>query len=168
MDGMSELARGLVPSMLLIGALLIVRRGAVRGKIRGGDKMRVAERAGVARGASVAVVEIDGRRFLVGASEHGVNLLSELDGQPPVTAAAAAPTDQIRLPDTGVVGDMGLLGDARLVPDDARHLHPGSFAGRKEAAAGSSDSDRPRSGLIHRLQSMTVRTHVEAPLRDYI
>ena len=93
MDPLLELMRGLLPSLLLIGALLWVRRAAAQGRVRAGSRMRVAERMGVQRGASVAVVEIDGRRFLVGATEHGINLLTELAEQPAADVPAADGSD---------------------------------------------------------------------------
>ena len=93
MDPVLELMRGLLPSLLLIGALLWVRRAAAQGRVRSGSRMRVAERMGVQRGASVAVVEIDGRRFLVGATEHGINLLTELAEQPAADASAVDGAD---------------------------------------------------------------------------
>lgn len=68
-----------MPSLaVIIGALLLVRRWARRqaGPTSG---MRIVSRTGITRGAVVAVVEIGARRFLVGAGEQGVSLLTELD-----------------------------------------------------------------------------------------
>lgn len=41
--------------------------------------LRVASRTALTRNGVVAVVETDGRRFLVGATDHGISLLTELD-----------------------------------------------------------------------------------------
>jgi flagellar protein FliO/FliZ len=40
--------------------------------------LRVTSRTGLTRNGVVAVVETDGRRFLIGATDHGINLLTEL------------------------------------------------------------------------------------------
>lgn len=146
MEATLELARGLVPSLLLIGVLLLVRRGVTRGRIGGGgQELRVSSRTGLARGASVAVVEIDDRRFLVGASEHGVGLISELD---PVTTAPDGAAREIVLPGS----------------DSTRT----TVSGPQDGWADTHQDDGPRSGLVHRLQQMTVRTHVEEPLREHL
>lgn len=172
MDAVIELARGLVPSLLLIAVLLVVRRSVTRGRIGGGGtQLRVSGRTGVARGASVAVVEVDRRRFLIGASEHGVGLISELgpaattpDGAQPqeiVLPGEPAPTDTAG--DGGPVGDGGPSGTA-----PTRATVSGPQDGWAEIAPESTQDDGPRSGLVHRLQQMTVRTHVEAPLREHL
>ena len=144
MDTILELSRGLVPSVLLIGALLFVRRGAARGRIRGGDKMRVAERIGVSRGASVAVVEIDGRRFLLGATEHGVSLLSELDEQPE-HATADEPDPAASPPFTAFLQAMG----GRPLPS-----REGAMLRREHGLPGGG-----LIGLVDRLRSLTARSH---------
>lgn len=143
---MTELASGLVPSLLVIAALLIARRMlGTRAVSRSTGRIRVVERSGVSKGAAVAVVEVDQRRFLVGATEHGVSLLSELSARPQQTVAPS---------------------------DTATFAHPtGTFpahpTGLMDEQAGSSAIERPGSGLVHRLQRMTVRTHLEEPLREF-
>lgn len=151
MDAMLELARGLVPSLLLIGVLLLVRRGVSRGRVGGGggQQLRVSGRTGVARGANVAVVEIDQRRFLIGASEHGVGLISEL--------GAAATT-----PDGEASREIVLPAESTST---TAHT---TVSGPQDGWADTSSDDGPRSGLVHRLQQMTVRTHVEEPLREHL
>jgi flagellar biogenesis protein FliO len=134
MESTTELIGGMLPSVLVIGLLLfglrrLNRRPAAGRRTTG---LRVVERTGVTRGGLVAVVETDGRRFLVGATEHGINLLSELPARP--ASADSEAIDLTTQRDTDV---------APPIPDD-----------------------RPWSGLVHRLQQMTVRTHVEAPLRE--
>ncbi len=51
--------------------------------------LRVTARAALGRAASVAVVEVDGRRFLVGAGERALELLAELE--PASESPAARP-----------------------------------------------------------------------------
>lgn len=84
----------LLPTLaLIVGALLAVRWYAQRARGAGGttNSVRILARAGVSRGATVAVVETAGRRFLVGAGDHGVQLLSELD---PAESDAGLPVHQ--------------------------------------------------------------------------
>ena len=83
----------MVPALgLIIGALLLVRRWAARGgSPGGGEGLRVVTRTGLTRGAMVAVVDVDGQRFLVGAGDHGVTLLGARERpspfDPPVVRA---------------------------------------------------------------------------------
>ena len=122
----AELLGRLLPSLaLIVGALLVVRRWAQRGTRGTGEEIRVRARAGLTRGAMVAVIEIGDQRYLVGASEHGVSLLGEL-------GADALPT---------------------YVPEEAATDAP------------PPTPDRPRMGPIDRLRDMTVRTHLERPIR---
>jgi flagellar biogenesis protein FliO len=136
----SELVRLTVSLAVLLGGLLIVRhwsRGGRSGRRVSGSgrvPIRIAGRAGIARGAHVAVVEVDGQRFLVGAGEHGVSLLAEL----PSTADAGAGRDTVDLAE--------LEGDdftADRTPDPL--MDP-------------SVSIQPRMGLVARLQRSTLRT----------
>lgn len=66
--------------LLFVGAPLVIwwlrrsRPGAL-------GALRVSSRTALTRNGVVAVVETDGRRFLVGATDHGINLLTELDRQ---------------------------------------------------------------------------------------
>lgn len=131
----AEILGRLLPSLaVIVGALLLVRRWARRqgGATRG---MRVVARTGVARGAIVAVVAVGSRRFLVGAGEHGVSLLTELDED-----------------------DLG--GD----PADGSPLSSDSpYSAATDTAAARTAG--PRMGLVDRLRAMTVRTHLEGPPR---
>ena len=82
---MSELFLRSIPSLLLLGALAggwwWLRHRPVGS--RPGPQMRVVGRAGLLRNATVAMIEVDGIRFLVGATEQRVELLTEL-GEAPV------------------------------------------------------------------------------------
>jgi flagellar biogenesis protein FliO len=91
-------------------------------------RLSVTDRAAFGRTSWVAVVEVDRRRFLVGAAEHGINLISELERAP-------EPVD-----------------DGEPVP------------GLPYATDGNEDKG-PRSGLIRRLQQMTLRAPAESPWR---
>lgn len=80
--GMTTIAQVLPALTVLVGLLLGVRWFARRG---GGDRpgLRVRARASLSRSAVVAVVEVDGRRFLVGSSDDHLTLLSELESAEP-------------------------------------------------------------------------------------
>lgn len=134
--GILELLGRMLPSLLLIvGGLLLVRRWSQRGRAGGEEAIRVLARTGVARNAAVAVLAYEGRRFLVGAGEQGVRLLAELAPDPRAFGVVAA-APQISEVHTDAVRDVAL----------ARPASP----------------SRPWMGLVHRLQSMTVRTHPDA------
>lgn len=49
-----------------------------RSKIAFTSGMRVTSRTALTRNGVIAVVEMDGRRFLVGATDHRIDLLTEL------------------------------------------------------------------------------------------
>jgi len=69
-------ARAALAALAVGGAALLWRRGA--GAIAP-PCLAVSARAGLGRATSVAVVEVDGRRLLLGVSERSVELLCELD-----------------------------------------------------------------------------------------
>jgi flagellar biogenesis protein FliO len=79
--------------LAIVLAVLVMRRGApARARM-----IKVTSRAALHRGAFVAVVEVDGRRLLVGAGAQQVTLLTELDPEPPtppepVTDVATSPS----------------------------------------------------------------------------
>jgi hypothetical protein len=65
-----------------LAALAVAALAALAGRRGGGQAapaLRVTARAPLGRGGAVAVVEVDGRRFLVGAGERSLELLAELD-----------------------------------------------------------------------------------------
>lgn len=68
-----------IPTLLLfVGAPLVI--WWVRRSRPGlGPALRVGSRTALTRNGVVAVIETDGRRFLIGATDHGINLLTELD-----------------------------------------------------------------------------------------
>lgn len=66
----------IVTVLLAVVAVVVFWRGRSAGPQR---TVKVTARAGLARGSAVAVVEVDGRRFLLGAAGNTVNVLAELD-----------------------------------------------------------------------------------------
>lgn len=63
----------------IVGTLLLVQRFGTRLTGTSSVPLQVLGRTGIARGAMIAVVQVERRRFLVGAGEQGVRLLAELD-----------------------------------------------------------------------------------------
>lgn len=128
----------LLPSLgLIVGGLFLVRwwlqrtRGAATGSVK------VLARTGITKGSVVAVVQVGTKRFLVGAAEQNVTLLSELPVDDPFDPFAPAS------PDSAVT--------------DAAPTRP----------ALSTLRDRPWMGQIHRLRALTVRSHLERPVREH-
>lgn len=79
--------------MLSLGAVvallwLIQRRatGVKRGTLPG-DVLTVVSRRGLGQKSAVVVVETDGKRFLLGVTEHSVNVLHTSDAPDPVPVA---------------------------------------------------------------------------------
>ncbi len=133
-DPIESLGRLLLSLGAIVGVLLAVRHWAQRGR-RGsaGPGVVVLARGALSRSAVVALVEADGRRFLVGAGDQGVRLLTELAPEEPAPVEAVAPA---------------------LVLDATTD------------GGSSSTLERPSDGrLLDRLRTMTVRTHVDRPVR---
>ena len=82
----------LIPALAVVAALPLIAMWWSRSR-RGepGQRIRVTAKAPLGKATWVAVVEVDGRRFLVGTAERGVGLLAELEATPlpePVPATA--------------------------------------------------------------------------------
>lgn len=69
----------MVAAALLGGGLMWLSRHLRSGMSGGTHGVRVTGRAGLTRTSAVAVVQVDGRRFLVGSGDGSVALLTELD-----------------------------------------------------------------------------------------
>jgi len=70
--------RMLVALTLLVAAAWALLRWQRHGR-RGERDLRVIDRASLARGAGLALVRVEGRRLLLGVSNDGVRLLSDLE-----------------------------------------------------------------------------------------
>lgn len=149
---MSTLAQLLPALGLIVGGLLLVRRLAGRGGTARGSGLRVSARAALSRTAAVAVVEVDGQRYLVGGADHHVSLLALLPG----AGSATAPTT---IDAAASVGTTALSTDAGVLSEGSHPL---------PVALHDLECDRstgPRNGLVDRLRAMTVRTAVRGPDR---
>jgi flagellar biogenesis protein FliO len=56
-------------------------------------RLRVSDKAPLGKNVWVAVIEVDDKRFLVGAGESGVGLISELEALPEVAADVETDSD---------------------------------------------------------------------------
>jgi flagellar protein FliO/FliZ len=98
-DDLAVLARVTASLVVVVALAVLVARFARKAGVRGGGTgLRVVERAGLSREASVAVVEVGGRGLVVGVTAQGVTLLTELTAEEvaAATAAAAAPAQDSR------------------------------------------------------------------------
>lgn len=134
-----SIARVVLSLALVVGMLLLVRRWAMRSSGSARNLLRVVARAPLGRNASVAVVELGDRHYLVGVAEENVSLLDRIDDLDLTSPSAGEPAASN---DDGpaVISDSG---------------------GRRSAAAlfGSADTDDtwPRTGLVDRMRRMTLR-----------
>lgn len=74
-----------LPGFAVVIAVPLVLWWYVR-KTRGAgpNRLRITDKAALGKSTWVAVVEVDDQRFLVGAGESGVGLISELEALPEV------------------------------------------------------------------------------------
>jgi flagellar protein FliO/FliZ len=89
-------AGGLAVVLLLLGALsLFARRWLSRGGVRAsGSLVRVLNRVPIGRRAALLLVEIDGRRILIGVTPTQLSALTEWDETPEPDVAV----DEARMP----------------------------------------------------------------------
>jgi len=130
-------ARLIIAALLICGAWFGVRHHSRR---RRGDARRQVEmiaRLGLAKGVSVTVVRIAGRGLVLGVSDKGVSLVAELSGQA---------LDE-------VVAATGRGPDPEPEPEPSYQINTRRST---HAAMG------PRTGLVQRLQRMTLRTNLPA------
>ena len=146
---MDPFARLIIAALLICGAWFGIRHHSRR---RRGDARRQVEmiaRLGLAKGVSVTVVRIAGRGLVLGVSDKGVSLVAELSGQALDEVVAA----------TGRAGIPAPGGPAAPEPEpeaEPESTHQIDTRRSTHAAMG------PRTGLVRRLQRMTLRTNVPA------
>lgn len=141
----------LAVTVVIVITLVMLSRYAGRGGRASGGAVRVAARHGVSRNALVAVVEVDGRRFLVGVGEHNVNLLTELDPAEDVAEELDAPTPRTAAPGWSRLSELTA----------AAWKHRNS---RPTPQRMGRELQRPGIGPLNRLRAMTVRTPQERPI----
>lgn len=180
---MAELTVRVVISLAVVLGLfwLVARTGSRR--IGGRDRglLRVRGRQALSRGSSLAVVEVGARVLVVGVSDSGVRLLTELD---PLELESAVPTaqdtDQVSDYDTVAAGyapaatrpvraAVGVTQSADFVPALYQSAEPTPAtrtaertpeASRSAGQRGSHRASRPAS---RRAARHAARTHRAAP-----
>lgn len=140
-------------TIVMVGGLLLAAR-ANRSRGGAGSGIRITGRHGLSKGAVVAVVQVDGRRFLVGAGDNQISMLTELD-----------PAEEVDSIEVGAdAEDVASLGLART---DSTTTRVAGFlaAARRQSRPlhrmeRSTTTPGPRIGPVDRLRAMTVRSHV--------
>jgi flagellar protein FliO/FliZ len=164
---MAEIVLRLVFSLAVVLGLLMVTARVARGRLRGpaDAPVRVLHRQGLSRGSSVVVVAVGERLLLLGATEHQVQVLTELSPaelavggapMPTLPTVQAVPTMQAVPTVPGVAGaapasassPFGRLlhqAEAYREPAPAR---PGRHVARRPAAPAAGDDAGPLSGSL--------------------
>jgi len=153
---MDPFARLILATLLVGGAWFGVRHHARRRRGDARRQLEVLARLGLAKGVSVAVVRIAGRGLVLGVSDKGVSLVAELSGEALDEVVAAAGGH----PDTS-----GPESEAESGAESGAELHsqlaqqPGH---RSDARSTTHAEMGPGTGLVQRLQKMTLRTNLPA------
>jgi flagellar biogenesis protein FliO len=80
----------ILPGFAVVVAIPVVLWWYMRRSQKGRpNRLRITDKAALGKSTWVAVVEVDDQRFLVGAGESGVGLISELPALPEVVAEPA-------------------------------------------------------------------------------
>lgn len=139
-------------TIVMVGGLLLAAR-ANRSRGGPGSGIRVTGRHGLSKGAVVAVVQVDGRRFLVGAGDNQISMLTELDPAEEVESIEAGA-------DAEGVASLGLRGTGTTATRVAGFLAAARRQSRPLHRTERSTTPGPRIGPVDRLRAMTVRSHV--------
>lgn len=131
--------RLVIALVVIVGGLLLVRWWALRGGSRGRG-IDVIARAQLGRSSSVVVVDVAGKRYLLGTAEQSVNLIAELDAGVDLGMELGRATGGDDGPPEGIGVSAGLLSRSR----SAR-------------ASSETSSEMPRIGVLAQLRRMTTR-----------
>ena len=105
---MSDTLTQMIPALaIFVGGPLLIW-WLKRGRTTAGGGLKVSARTALTRNSVIAVIETDGKRLLVGATDHGVSVLSELD--------PTKPNEQITISDDGQ--------EVRLTEEHPVHTEP--------------------------------------------
>ncbi len=159
---MTSLLRLALSFGVIIAALLALKWWTHRGGVTATKSaIKIAGRTGVSRGAVVCIVEADSRRFLVGVTEHGISLLSELQGSPEVIDLT---TDAVEsLPQQGLDAELSQFTSSSSVSSLLAESSDVDWQDQTEIP-GIGTSSRPRNGLLRRVQAMTLRAPSQVPV----
>jgi flagellar biogenesis protein FliO len=111
-SGIDTLTRVVPALLLVIGAPLALLWWNRSGKGSQTRTLRITDRAGFGKNAWVAIVEVDAQRFLVGAGEQGVSLISQLEP----TMELAATTESSSVGTTLVPGSVPVTNEMNEGP----------------------------------------------------
>ncbi|MGH2735348.1 MAG: FliO/MopB family protein, partial [Actinomycetota bacterium] len=167
---------------LIVGALGLIAYLGKRSHRTARSLMRVHTRMSIAKGVSVAIVEVGERFLLVGIGEKGVNLLAELD---PSELPAPEETKEERttprfLEALTSSASQRLSGNSSSLQSGRGRLAPWKPLGKSLRPAASSSvggldaaslqqfmsqslTDGPRTGFVTRLRQRTLRTRLRGP-----
>jgi flagellar biogenesis protein FliO len=129
MSGTDIMAQILPAFLLVIGAPLAIWWWMKRSRRGPTKRLRITDKAALGRNTWIAVAEIDGQRFLLGAGEHGVGMLSELEPAPAIETEEASVTVGIEPNATERTTEprMGLIRRLQLMTLRTSARPPGSF-----------------------------------------
>jgi flagellar protein FliO/FliZ len=158
-DDLAVLARVTASLVVVVALAVLVARFARKAGVRGGGAgLRVVERTGLSREASVAVVEVGGRGLVVGITSQGVSLLTELTAAELAAATPPSPSPASVSPSGAVLA--GTESPRRIVVrPQPRAL--GTRPGRSPATAfpgtGSVLDPRTWRQAVETLRDLTAR-----------
>lgn len=156
---------------LIVGALGLIAYLGKRSHRTARSLMRVHTRMSIAKGVSVAIVEVGERFLLVGIGEKGVNLLAELDpSELPVPEETKEERTTPRFLEALMSSALQRLSGNSSWRPLGKSLQPAasSSVGGLDAASlqqfmSQSLNDGPRTGFVTRLRQRTLRTRLRGP-----
>ncbi len=108
MDAVLTMLRVVVSLAAVLGVIWFLHRRVSRRQLRTKKKANpvvVVGKQGIAAKASVVVVDVDGRRLVLGVTEHSVNVLHSAEQAPVADAAFAAALAEMDALGADVLGE---------------------------------------------------------------
>ncbi len=132
------MTRLILVTVLLAAVALVVRLRS--GKAPKSERLRVTARTALHRGAAIVVVEVDGRRLLVGAASQQVTLLTELEPVPAEVGSRHRDERPSALPVVPAVAPTVL---ERVRRATSRTLDPAALAAARRTLRAGPDAGPP-------------------------
>lgn len=175
--------RLLVSLLVIVGGILALTWFTKRSPGGPNGVFSVHARLPVAKGVSLAVVRAGSRFFLVGLSEKGVELISELDegDAVPEDTGKKAPGHPFGATGSAIGSMFTALKNGRGTPGgrapwetsaapaatmdvpDGMQMDPAAV----QVLTSVATADGPRKGFLARLQRMTLRSYVGRPFHEH-
>ena len=137
METVALALRVLLSLAVVLGLLWFLHRRLSRGtRARGGSAVTVVSRQGIGQKASVVIVDADGKRFMLGVTEHAVNVLHTSDAPvPDAVTEATEPRESGAIVFARSLSSARLLGHPATITahgrrTDVLHAGAGDFPGR--------------------------------------